>query len=251
MKKSYFIFWLIVILFSLSCFEGPTGPEGPQGEKGEKGEKGETGAQGPQGEPGVGLYTDDFNRASLGSNWVTSLEGQFAIRNGKLEITGNESDYLAVAYPKDFTNVKDFQIEIDTYWLAGVSNYDYTILFRDNGGNNQYRFGICADGAYWIGKGTEPIVNWTNSDLIKTKGYNKLKVVCIGSSFDCYINGVLVETIEDYAYNSGGILLSVTATQTVAFDNFRLWIWQSNKIGKIISLENILRKNIKQTSFKN
>lgn len=249
------------MLIFLACEgpEGPTGPQGPQGEQGiqglegpvgeqgekgdkgdpgEKGDTGDPGEPGPEGPPGTTLYYDDFERTSLGPNWSTWSEGgQYTIIDGMLEITGDESGYLSWARPTKVQDLGDFQVEVDTYWKSGVTDHSYSILFRDQGSNNQYRFGIRADGVYYLGEGTTFLVEWTYSEIINIKGDNKLKVVCVGSSIDCYLNGVLMESINDNTYSYGRIVLSVGGAQTVAFDNLKIWVWEGEQLWKIANYE--------------
>ncbi len=106
------------------------------------------------------------------------------------------------------------------------------ILFRNQGSNNQYRFGIDANGYYFFSDGVTSIIDWTYSPVIIQEGYNRLKVICIGSSIDCYINGFLMITLDDDTHSSGGIALAVTRTQTVAFDNLKVWVWEKNGLWK-------------------
>ena len=240
---------ILCLLFLILACEGPMGPEGPTGPQGDQGIQGPQGPEGPagpegpegpagpegsEGPPGATLYYDDFERTSLGENWITSAEGQFIIRDGILEITCSGSGYIAVARPGKAQNLIDFQIEVDTYWLSGVTNSSYSILFRDSGGNQQYRWSISANGSYVLRDGITPIVDWTSSPFIYTQGYNRLKVVCIGSSIDCYINGILIGSITDDTYSNGGVALAVGGAQSVAFDNLKIWVWERNQLWKIV-----------------
>ena len=213
-------FMAAVLVLSAAC----VGPEGPQGEQGKRGP---TGPQGPTVQSHVAYY-DDFNRATLGNNWCTSPTGQFAIRDGALEITGDESGYLAVAIPVRSYGASDFQIILDTEWISGIDNNAYSILFRDQGEfNSQYRFGIAANRGYILSDGITPIVDWTFSSDIDSKSSNELKVVCVGSAIECYVNGTLVVSVDDNTYSSGFIGLAVNEAQTVTFDNLEIWIWRS------------------------
>lgn len=53
MKKNYFLFAMLVALFSLANCEGPEGPPGPQGQQGLQGQQGAQGEQGPIGPQGI------------------------------------------------------------------------------------------------------------------------------------------------------------------------------------------------------
>ncbi len=239
MKK---ILWPLLLIIACEGPAGPTGPQGEQGVPGDQGLVGETGPAGEQGPPGATLYYDDFERASLGANWITSTEGQFIIRDGMLEITcSGTSGYIAVARPEKAQNLIDFQIEVDTYWLSGVTNSSYSILFRDSGSNQQYRWGINANGSYILLDGITPIEDWTSSPFIYKQGYNRLKVVCIGSSIDCYISGILIGSLTDDTYSNGGVALAVGGSQTVAFDNLKIWVWERNQLWKIADSQRPLK----------
>ena len=82
-----------------------------------------------------------------------------------------------------------------------------------------YRFCINNYGKYevWyqdVTNGTYSIQAWTASPAIVKYGWNTLRVLAVGSSFEFYINGVMVKNFTDTSKNRGYVGLSM-----VRFDN--------------------------------
>ncbi len=217
--KNYLIIVGLVfftIIFGCAGEKGPMGPAGPIG---------------PPGSPGVELYYDNFSDPTLSTTWVTSAStGLYSINNGKLQIACTSDTYMASAKLNLPSSIDNCQIECDTYWISGVTDNSYGIFFRDSGGNNQYRFCISGSGGYIICTGINPLVNWTADSIIHSMGWNRLKVVCLGTQLDFYINDKLISTLDDATFSTGTVTLAVGGIQTIQFDNFRIYVWEKRTI---------------------
>lgn len=73
--------------------------------------------------------------------------------------------------------------------------------------NKEYKFAYSNDGCYsvWLVNGTtiDALKEWTSSTAIVKNGWNKLKVVAVGSNFKFYINGRLVWAGSDSTLRTG------------------------------------------------
>jgi hypothetical protein len=175
---------------------------------------------------------DHFSRSSLGTTWEGNANGQYSINEGELEITCTSDDFIAAAKPYISEDYADITLEVNTKWISGIENNGYGIMFRDTGaGNEQYRFGINKQGSYFLALGTTMLVDWTASTFINQAGWNELKVQCVGSDIECYINDTEVVNISNSALISGEIYLFVANRQTVHFDDYTCLYWLRVDIG--------------------
>jgi hypothetical protein len=210
---------LLTSLFSSGCFE-VTGPEGPPG------------PPGPEGPPGAALHFDDFSESTVGpasdgeDDWLYGPHGTVSVVNETLRLVGDDSGYLCESMMAGTDTLSDFELEVDSEWESGATSYGYGILFRDTGeSNQQYRLIITANGWVRVGIGTTALADWVEHPGITAQGANRLRVRCIGSSIDVYVNGYLIGFFTDATYESGSVGLFVDGEQVVVFDNVKLWSW--------------------------
>jgi hypothetical protein len=176
------------------------------------------------------LFSDDFSDESSG--WVTydEYDGRVAYLNGRLYV----KDYT---YPEEtmysecqryFTN---FILEVETWLVDGTDENWHSVGCRWQDEENNYSFGIGADGYYaivkWIDGSQVPLTGSTprySSHINQGIGaVNLIYIECIGSKLSLSVNGHLLWEGTDATFSGGDITLSATAlagTYTeVAFDN--------------------------------
>jgi hypothetical protein len=73
MKRAATCFWMVLLVLSVGCLEGPIGPAGPQGEKGDAGEQGLQGSQGDTG--ATGATGSQGPEGDAGATGVTGPQG--------------------------------------------------------------------------------------------------------------------------------------------------------------------------------
>jgi hypothetical protein len=128
----------------------------------------------------------------------------------------------------------DFYAEVNTALASDCRSGDrFGLMFRVQDANNYYAYQIDCDGRYRLTRyasgAANPIVDWTQSDLIKrgAKANNKLGVIAKGPSLTVLVNDAQLAAAEDSAFANGRFGLwmgtNVTANFTVAFDDLRAY----------------------------
>lgn len=180
------------------------------------------------------IKSDNFDRSTLGSLWYTNTYGTYSIVDNKYQITDLVDSYVASSVFADFDNESSFQVSVDTEWISGVEDYvinhSYGLMFRNTGGNNQYRFEIASENAgslgyYRFSAGTHTLVDWEHSTVINAYGWNRLSVQCNGTKYTLLINGTIIQTIEDTSFQEGKIALFVGGGCSVSFDNYKITVY--------------------------
>ena len=105
------------------------------------------------------------------------------------------------------------------------------MLFRSDKG---YLFGVTCDGRYflwkWNGTAMTTIVDYTSSSAINTGTgqVNKLGVLTVSNQIQLYVNGVILQQVNDSTYTKGyfGIFSrpSTSTYFTVKLDEMKYWI---------------------------
>ncbi len=129
----------------------------------------------------------------------------------------------------EVTPVADFRLAVEAQRVSGPEDVAYGLVFRHTAGsyylfsvreNGYFRFSLWADFA-WM-----PIVDWTETPLVRAGEVNRLEVVAKGTHFSLHINGQPVAEAEDDYLVSGEVGLSVAlftpGKAVVVFDNFDL-----------------------------
>jgi len=180
------------------------------------------------------LFQDDFSVGNVG-RWLN--EGD---ELGSTEVN-TEQLVIDVAAPNtlQFSTLKepvfaDFDLEVSGVLVDGAEDSTYGILLRMQGPTEFYRFEIMGDGHYMIerrnndGSWTRFVDDWQISEAIQVgvNANNRLRVVADGPFMSFYVNGELLQEIEDTAYVSGNIGLDAGTyghpKTRVVFDDLRV-----------------------------
>lgn len=177
------------------------------------------------------LFRDEFVAGQTGA-WVLEGDaiGRTSILDERLLIEVTEPNTLQFSTLEDpiFT---DFDLSVEAIMLEGDRRSSYGLLFRMQDINQFYRFEITADGLFIIERRngdsswTRLVDDWTPSPAIN-QGLavtNQLRIIAIGPTLSFYVNGNLLQTVQDSQFRSGTIALDAgTFGQgglRVAFDN--------------------------------
>lgn len=144
-------------------------------------------------------YTDDFNRASLGSDW-TSVDGGYTI-TGSTELYFNVNASAlpgSARYEHDLSSDDHF-VQID-WTSASSANYFIGPAARFDPSAETLYYAVARENSprKFIGKvvaGSNSTL-WTES-LSGTGAPHTVKIVCDGSNLSMYVDAVLGQTITD------------------------------------------------------
>jgi hypothetical protein len=113
-------------------------------------------------------------------------------------------------------DLNNFEMEVDVHFLDNAPEF-HGLMLRKMDDKSFYSFRVSPDGNYsfdkWSqcdtceGASHEPLLGPATSNYIKIGSgkVNHLKVVANGSTFDLYINGNFVGSVEDGSYPQGGV----------------------------------------------
>lgn len=169
-------------------------------------------------------FFDDFMEESDLWCYGNSSTGSSGIVNGKLEITGSSENSISTAcYPA-------FAIDVRKNWTVSVTtknlgqNLSWGIYFGSHEEGINHRFTISSDKKYNITtypeSGDYPEINGESS-AIQTAKENVLGISYLQGSLKFYINGTVVETINN-PITAQGFGMFVLGEGKVIFDNFEL-----------------------------
>lgn len=179
--------------------------------------------------PGTLLFADDFSSPTTG--WQRTQYGEDGIMDydgGGYRILVNtpQANFWSTPH-KDFADVR---LEVDAGKLAGPDENRIGLICRSDG-LSYYFFIIGSDGYYGLGLFKDKRATLLGQSTmqpttaIKTgAAVNHLRLDCVGSNLDGYVDGVKLAGAMDSALTHGDIgLLAGTFDQTgvdVIFDNF-------------------------------
>jgi pSer/pThr/pTyr-binding forkhead associated (FHA) protein len=176
------------------------------------------------------IFSDDFNDSETGWGEVFEPDSVRQYGGSRYHIIAKENDVFTWSkLGRDFT---DFVLEVDATQDQGPSNNSYGVLFRIEGDERFYRFGISGDGFYFLDKsvGSEwvPVIDWTESPYInRGQASNRLKVTCGGSQITLHVNDQHLATVTDDSYDHGDIgLFAVSFAEPnvhITFDSLEVW----------------------------
>jgi len=151
------------------------------------------------------------------SGWV--LDQNATVQNGEFVIRAPGNGYFC--WRGEVLGNISYQAEAK--WLSGAVDFGYGLLFRLQDVGNNYCFTVSANGFYTLGlyqNGTwKSLVAWKKSPKVNERGKNLLKVECLGSLLKLYVNGNLVEELEDGTFTEGRIGLVSFLDISSSFDN--------------------------------
>ncbi len=164
------------------------------------------------------------------SEWEDE-QGAKGVEDGGYYITVTETEWASWGTSEGLT-LDDFVAEVEAWAVDGPDDNGYGLVFRYQDSDNFYYYEVSSDGYYSIGKMVadewEPLVGWTESDLIKLgQRTNVLRVLCDGSRMTFFVNGYLIEELTDYDFEDGSVGFIAEAMGEagvrVHFDNLRVW----------------------------
>jgi hypothetical protein len=185
-------------------------------------------------EPGIPssviLFSDNFNSGRgawrlIGSN----LGSKITYEHQGLRIVINEIDYAYWTTPgKQFGDVR---VAVSASRMGGPNDNYFGVICRFQPAESYYGFLVSSDGYYGIIKvvngqfqllGTQ---NMEYSDvIIKDRATNRVRGDCIGGSLTLYVNGILLETVNDSEFQTGDVGLIAGSHEIwgvdVLFDDF-------------------------------
>ena len=177
--------------------------------------------------PGV-LFSDDFNDEAGDWDIYSDDFGSVFYEDGWLHlINNNPAEFATGTWANQYFT--DFILEVETKLIAGTDSNWYMVHCRHQLGSNYYRFGISADGYYFVAKYVDGdptfLASSTYSSFISqgVDAVNLIHIECIGSNLNLSVNGHLLWEGTDTTLTGGDIVLVADALEgtftEVAFDN--------------------------------
>jgi hypothetical protein len=179
------------------------------------------------------LYEDDFDDPNSGWDVYHENMTQAGYEDGAYRVAVYRDAYFAWGNPDHVRDLADFEVEVDARLVEGPVNNSMGLLVRYAWGTkNFYWFQVSSDGFYSVdrldaGEFTG-LLGWEPSEAINqgVGATNHLRVVCRGSQFSFYVNGVHLGDVTDATYASGGLGLGAGTFEepdvVVHFDNFQV-----------------------------
>lgn len=182
-------------------------------------------------------YEDDFSNTDSGWRESSDEEACYSYQNGEYNIAVSNPGIVYSSWNRLVGEQTNFIVEVDTRVLSSVDTCEYGVLFRRNDNNDFYEFRIVGN-RYTVEKYFQGEWSYlkrsTASSYIKTDGNkNNLRVACLGTTIEVYVNGQRLTTLNDDSLTSGKIsLMASEANTSVNFDNFILYKFTNSYIAK-------------------
>ena len=175
-------------------------------------------------------FSHNINRWDVGDFEESWWKGNAQIVDGKFRVTVQRSaGFIRIWWPAP--ELDTFNISLDAQLIKGSpSSACYGLTFRDQG-DAYYFFKVCENGRYQVLLRADntwyTLIDWTIARSIQYGQPNTLMVEGRGSHFEFYINGVLVNELENSRLRKGhiGIAIDVDKGETPVFefDNYILY----------------------------
>jgi hypothetical protein len=183
--------------------------------------------------PGGTIYVEGFEDPDDGWGVYNNGDTIAVYADSQYRVGVFRDNYVAWGNPEPPLDLADFEIEVDARQVEGPLDNNLGLLVRyQEGGDDFYWFQISSDGYYSVDLMRdgewETLVGWQESTAIfqGLDVVNRLRLVCNGDTFDFYVNGTYLVTVEDDTYASGNIGLSVGTFDepgvVVHFDNLEV-----------------------------
>jgi len=180
------------------------------------------------------MITDTFENND--NDWlIESSDDEYASTN--YEIVDGKYRWDAAAHQAfigwvspDTETLTDFYLSAEARQVQGPDTADFGLVFRDDGDTNFYYFGISNGGEYVLymlyGEWST-LIDWTETELIKPGGSNRITVIGEGSHFIFCINDQYLTEFTDDTIPEGSTALAVELSEegdqgVFEFDNFEL-----------------------------
>ena len=177
------------------------------------------------------LFSDDFSDSESGWETFIDEDGSVAYEDGWLCIrdTSNEGKTTRSCFNEQFS---DFVLDVDTKMIEGSDDNWHVVYCRFDSLDNNYGFGISADGYYamdkWVDGERSLFIEPTESPYINIgkNVANHVHIECVGQDLSFSINGHLLIRAIDSSHEVGAICLASRALTgnftKIAYDNFVL-----------------------------
>lgn len=187
----------------------------------------------PEGKTQKLVLEDDFSNPESG--WLATPEDDKggSYENGEYVIWVHKTG-SKLAAPADYSIASDFVLEIDARKVSGEKGSYCFIIYRWDENQNSYAVGFTDESEYSIakyelGRLTVRLKDWTRSSYIKAGDKtNRLKIVCVGTQTDVYVNGYKIATVTDDTSLEGQLYFGIKSFSEsgarYSFDNFKFWI---------------------------
>ena len=176
-------------------------------------------------------FSDGFSRDNGAWQMTSDKDVTFSYTRGALDVKVVKQNWMGWSLYSD--KLTDFLLEADTAVVDGPKDAGYGLLFHFVDASNFYAFRINGQGMYslWTLAGGEwkALAKWTDSAAIDTTdgAVNRLGVLVEGSQITLFVNGQVVDQVQDGTFPSGQIALVSGVYDTtgldVEFDNVQLW----------------------------
>ena len=168
-------------------------------------------------------------------------DGQWTVNSDdKVEISYNRSTLRIHVLPKaemqwstGAVTVTNFLLELDAQVVSAPNDADYGIAFRQVDEGNFYYFAVSPyeNGSYSLWKAVDskwqPLIPWTVSAAVHNADENHLALLAEGTTITVLVNDTPLATVEDDAFASGSLALSVGTHEAgdaeIAFDAINVW----------------------------
>jgi hypothetical protein len=157
-------------------------------------------------------FIEDFYDG-VANDWIDDGSGTWSVADGVYKMTGNRppgQTYTTRYSYYDGGIFDDFTYLVDVNNLQGSLSSTRGMIFRGDGGLQNYYEFVVSSGRYSISKCENGTVNYIRyreqHDAISTghDAWNTLKVVCNGPTMDFYCNGTFLTTWTDIGGFSSG-----------------------------------------------
>jgi|GEM_PF-2189433 len=177
-------------------------------------------------------YSDNFRRES--DAWYTGEDEDAAhfFESGTYHIRVDAKSLLSWSLG-DVTDLADFYLEVDAFYVAGPQNNESGVIFRHLDDDNFYLFGVGNDGLFSLRKKVDgewqDLQEWLESDAIlgEERSVNTLGILAQGEQIHLLINDEVVASVTDDQFSSGNMGLAAGAFDEggveIAFDDLRIW----------------------------
>jgi len=177
-------------------------------------------------------YSDNFRRES--DAWYTGEDEDAAhfFESGTYHIRVDAKSLLSWSLG-DVTDLADFYLEVDAFYVAGPQNNESGVIFRHLDDDNFYLFGVGNDGLFSLRKKVDgewqDLQEWLESDAIlgEERSVNTLGILAQGEEIHLLINDEVVASLTDDQFSSGNMGLAAGAFDEdgveIAFDDLRIW----------------------------
>jgi len=177
-------------------------------------------------------YSDNFRRES--DAWYTGEDEDAAhfFESGTYHIRVDSKSLLSWSLG-DVTDLADFYLEVDAFYVAGPQNNESGVIFRHLDDDNFYLFGVGNDGLFSLRKKVDgewqDLQEWLESDAIlgEERSVNTLGILAQGEEIHLLINDEAVASLTDDQFSSGNMGLAAGAFDEggveIAFDDLRIW----------------------------